>query len=227
MSPLSDLKLSTQAVQGIVTTDDEIVQSGILNIVMTNTSMKHVKINNNQTMGMPRTCHNDKVCTIHRIVSFDKVPVKGEGDKTKEKQVRKDLYHIPTRNEKTGKTDLNTLLKKEEYFPVINVTGPQQDFVKYKTLGLQDTPIDKQIKIDLEKVLEANKDSFAEDERQIGITPLIKMSIDTSDHPPIAKEPYTLAIKHHEWVKEEIDKLLEASVIRESHSSWSASIIVV
>ena len=56
---------------------------------------------------------------------------------------------------------------------------------------------------------------------------LIKMSIDTGDHPPIAKKPYTLAIKHHEWVKEEINKLLEAGVIRESHSSWSAPIVVV
>ena len=63
--------------------------------------------------------------------------------------------------------------------------------------------------------------------RQIGTTPLIKMSIDTCDHLPIAKKPYTLAIKQHEWVKEEIDKLLEAGVIRESHSSWSAPIVVV
>ena len=38
--------------EGIVTIDDDIVQSGIFNVVMTNTSMKHVKINNNQTMGM-------------------------------------------------------------------------------------------------------------------------------------------------------------------------------
>ena len=53
--------------------------------------------------------------------------------------------------------------------------------------------------------------TFAEDER-----PLIKMSIDTGDHPLIAKKPYTLAIKHHEWVKEEINKLLEAGVIRKA-----------
>ena len=53
------------------------------------------------------------------------------------------------------------------------------------------------------------------------------MSIATGDHPPIAKKPYTLDIKHLEWVKEEIDKLLEAGVITESHSSWSAPIVVV
>ena len=87
---------------------------------MTNTSMKHVKINNNQTMGILRTCQDDQICTIHGIVSFDKVPVKGEGDKTVEKQVGKDLYHIPSRNKKTSKIEVNTLLKKGEYFPVIN-----------------------------------------------------------------------------------------------------------
>ena len=144
------------------------------------------------------------------------------------KATRKDLYHISTRNEKTGKIEVNTLLKKGEYFPVINEIGPQHDFGEYKNPTLQeDAPIDKQIKIDLEKLLEANKDSFAEDERQIGTSPLIKISIDTGDHPLIAKKPYTLAIKHHELVKEEIDKLLEVGVIKESHSSWSAPIVVV
>ena len=105
-----------------------------------------------------------------------------------EKQVGKDFYHIPIRNEKTGKIEVNTLLKKGEYFPVINEIGPQQDFVKYMKPELQDASIDKQIKTALEKLLEANQDSFAEDERQIDMTPLTKMSIDTGDHPPIAKK---------------------------------------
>ena len=102
--------------EGIVKIDDEIFQSGIFNVVMTNTSLKHVKVNNNQTMDMLRTCQDDRIYTIHRIVSFDKVPVKGEGDKTEEKKVGKDLYHIPTRNEKTGKIEVNTLLKRENIF---------------------------------------------------------------------------------------------------------------
>ena len=176
---------------------------------------------------MLRTCQDDKICTIHKIVSFDKVPVKGEGDKTVKKQVGKDLYHIASKNERIGKIEVNTLLKKGEYFSVINEIGPEQDFVKYKKPELQDAPIDTQIKTDLDKLLEANKDSFAEHERQITTTPLIKMSIDTGDHLPIAKKPYTLVIKHHEWVKEEINNLPEAAVMRESHSSWSAPIVVV
>ena len=34
-------------------------------------------------------------------------------------------------------------------------------------------------------------------------------------------------MKHYQWVKEEIEKLLAAKVICTSHSSWSAPIIVV
>ena len=38
--------------EGLVTVDDNIVSSGVFNIVMTNTSNKHIKIHNNQTMEM-------------------------------------------------------------------------------------------------------------------------------------------------------------------------------
>ena len=74
---------------------------------------------------------------------------------------------------------------------------------------------------------EKNHDAFTEDERQIGTTPLIKMSIDTRDQSVIAKKPYPVALKHYDWVRDDIDKLLEAGVIRESHPSWSAPIVVV
>ena len=61
----------------------------------------------------------------------------------------------------------------------------------------------------------------------IGTTPLTQMSIDTGDSDPVSQKPYPIAMKHYNWVKEEIDKLLEAGVIRNSHSSWLALIIVV
>ena len=119
-------------------------------------------------------------------------------------------------------------MKGEDLSPVtrINKIGPQQDFVEYKKPELQDATINRQVTLDLDKLLK-DDDAFATDERQIGTTPLIKIEIDIGDHPPIAKKPYTLALKHCDWVKEEIDKLLEAGVIRESHSSWSAPIVVV
>ena len=123
------------------------------------------------------------------------------------------LYYVPTRNPRTGRLEVNTLPKKDFYPVQINEVGPQQDYVHYRKPCLLDAPVDKQTKHDLERLLEENHDAFAEDERQIGTTPLIKMSIDTGDHPPIAKKPYALALKHYNWVRDEIDKLLKAGVI--------------
>ena len=76
-------------------------------------------------------------------------------------------------------------------------------------------------------LLKTFKDQFAKDETTISTTPLTQMSIDTGDSDPVSQKPYPVAVKHYQWVKEEIDKLLEAGVIRNSHSSWSAPIIVV
>ena len=79
----------------------------------------------------------------------------------------------------------------------------------------------------LDSLLSTFKDQFTKDETTIGTTPLTQMSIDTGDSDPISQKPYPVAMKHYQWVKEEIDKLLEAGVIRNSHSSWSAPIIVM
>ena len=38
--------------EGLITIDDDTISSGTFNIVMTNRSNKHIKVNKNQTMGM-------------------------------------------------------------------------------------------------------------------------------------------------------------------------------
>ena len=58
-------------------------------------------------------------------------------------------------------------------------------------------------------------------------TPLTKMSIDTGNSEPVSQKPYPIAMKHYQWVKDEMEKLLTAKVILGSRSSWSALIIVV
>ena len=79
----------------------------------------------------------------------------------------------------------------------------------------------------LDFLLRTFKDQFTKDETTIGTTPLTQMLIDTGDSDPISQKPYPIAMKQYQWVKEEINKLLEAGVIRNSCSSWSAPIIVV
>ena len=87
--------------------------------------------------------------------------------------------------------------------------------------------LDSTIRQQLDNLLGTFKDQFMKDETTIGTTPLTQMSIDTGDSDPVSQKPYPIAMKYYNWVKEEIDTLLEAGVIRNSHSSWSAPIIVL
>ena len=41
---------------------------------MTNKSNRHIKIHNNQTMGMLHSCEDSQICTLHKIVTFDQNP---------------------------------------------------------------------------------------------------------------------------------------------------------
>ena len=49
--------------------------------------------------------------------------------------------------------------------------------------------------------------SFKKNSGDIGKTILVKLEIDTGNHPPIASKLYTLALKHHDWVQKEIETL--------------------
>ena len=70
------------------------------------------------------------------------------------------------------------------------------------------------------------KSQFAKDETSIGMKNLTKIKIDTGNSDPISQKSYPIAIKHYDWVKDEIKKLIDAKVIYSSHSSWSGPIIV-
>ena len=87
--------------------------------------------------------------------------------------------------------------------------------------------LDAAIQQQLDSLLRTFQDQFIKDKMTIGTTPLTQMSINTGNSDPVLQKPYPIAMKHYNWVKEEINKLLEAGVIRNSHSSWSAPIIVV
>ena len=80
---------------------------------------------------------------------------------------------------------------------------------------------------ELDILLQEYESQFAKDETSIGTTPLTSMTIDTGTFHPISQKPYPIAMKHYQWVKDEIEKLLAAKVIHNSRSSWSAPIIVV
>ena len=87
--------------------------------------------------------------------------------------------------------------------------------------------LSKTVQNELNILLWEYESQFAKDETSIGATPLTSMTIDTGTSKPISQKPYPIAMKHYQWVKDKIKKILAAKVICSSRSSWSAPIIVV
>ena len=53
------------------------------------------------------------------------------------------------------------------------------------------------------------------------------MDIDTGNSPPIVSRPYTLPLKHYEWVPKEISTLERAGIITKSISPWASPVVTV
>ena len=87
--------------------------------------------------------------------------------------------------------------------------------------------LSSEVKWSLDKLLESFKSQFVKDEISIGMTNLTEMQIDTGNSEPVSQELYPIAMKHYDWVKDEISELFDAKVICSSHSNWSAPIISV
>ena len=68
---------------------------------------------------------------------------------------------------------------------------------------------------------------FSKNNQDIRKTTLIEMEIDTGDSLPVAQSPYTLPLKHYEWVWKEIEMLEKAGVIVKSLSPSASLVIVV
>ena len=53
------------------------------------------------------------------------------------------------------------------------------------------------------------------------------MDINIGDSLPSAKKPYTLPLKHYDWVQQEIESLERAAIITRSVSPWASPIVIV
>ena len=78
---------------------------------------------NNQTLDILRSCEENQICTINKIVTFEQKPRWWKEDKFETKPKVGNLYYVPKRHPKTGKNEVNTLLKKASYLVQINVAG--------------------------------------------------------------------------------------------------------
>ena len=140
-----------------------------------------------------------------------------------------------------------SILRKEDLFG-INVTEPWSteqigeeifrgtgkgfisspaDIDPREPVRLKDAEVDPEYKQEFEQLCHEFEDIFSKDSADLGKTPLLKMDIPTGDSPPVSQRPYTLALKHIQWVQEEIETLERAGIITKSISPWASPIVIV
>ena len=78
---------------------------------------------------------------------------------------------------------------------------------------LQDKDITTDIRQKFEELCDEYGEAFSKNNEDIGRTKLVKMDIDTGDSPLVSSRPYSLPLKHYEWVQREIESLERAGVI--------------
>ena len=146
-----------------------------------------------------------------------------------------DTYHIEIASEEKIKEHLakpcNWVPQRHETLPEIppdtaflcspaDVPGPCK-------VQLQDKDITTNIRQKFKELCEEYGEAFSKTNEDIGRTKLVKMDIDTGDSPPVSSRPYTLPLKHYEWVQREIEFLEHAGVNTKSMSKWASPIVIV
>ena len=106
------------------------------------------------------------------------------------------------------------------------ITSPAQ-IESQRKVKLQNAPITDEDRSNFKELCNKYTDIFSRSSEDIGHTPLLKMDIDTGDSPPVCQKPYSLPLKHVEWVTKELEILEKAGVISRSVSPWASPIVIV
>ena len=101
------------------------------------------------------------------------------------------------------------------------------DVPGHRKVHLQDKDILSDIHQRFEELCDEYGQAFSKHNEDIGRTKLVKMDVDTGNSPLINSRPYTLPLKHYEWIQKEIESLELVGVITKSMSPWESPIAVV
>ena len=101
------------------------------------------------------------------------------------------------------------------------------DIYPNRKVELEDVDIKEKTKTPFEVLCEEQHEAFSKNNKGIGCTQLIEMEIDMGDSLSVAQSPYTLPLKHYDWVHQEIEMLEKSGVIERSLSRWASPVIVV
>ena len=142
-------------------------------------------------------------------------------------QLQRDLPRnwIPERKcqEKMSEFFENPFMQKEDNF----LKSPAEALVHRKVL-LEDKNISPKTQQAFDELCQKYEDIISKNSGDIGKTMLVEMEIDTGNPPPpIASKPYTLPLKHYEWVHREIETFGRVGIIERSISPWASPVVIV
>ena len=106
------------------------------------------------------------------------------------------------------------------------ITSPA-DIDPREPIKLRDAEVIPEHREAFENLCSEYEDIFSKDSADLGKTPLLKMDIPRGDSLSITQRPYTLALKHVQWVQDEIEILEKAGIIAKSVSPWASTIVIV
>ena len=175
--------------------------------VFTNLSMYSQYLGKDKVVGFAQPTAED--VEVHALADHDELAEMMQGPRNRilcEKQAKYKLPIIPLDNAFiTSPAD---------------VPGPRK-------VDLQDADITPGMRSMFDALCEKYPKVFSKGNEDIGRTQLVTMDIDTGDSPPVSSRPYTLALKYHRWVQEEIETLERAGIITKSMSPWASPIVIV
>ena len=100
---------------------------------------------------------------------------------------------------KSQESELHGTLEDKETFETDFFISPGNVYPNRK-VKLQDAEITNETRKLFEEMCDKHPEAFSKNNKDIGRTTLIEMEIDTGDSLPVTQNPYTLPLKHHEWV---------------------------
>ena len=96
----------------------------------------------------------------------------------------------------------------------------------HRKVDLEDKKIKQETNQEFNKLCDRFDDIISKGSDDIGKTLLVEMDIDTGELPPISSKPYTLSLKHYDWVQKEIATLERAEIITKSISPWASQVVI-
>ena len=176
-------------------------------LAFTNLSMYSQYLGKDKVVGFAHPIAED--VEVHALTDHEEIAEMMQGPRN----------HIPHKTQARYKMPIIPLDNAFITSPA-DVPGPRK-------VDLQDADITPSKRSTFDALCEKYPKVFSKGNEDIGRTQLVTMDINMGDSPPISSRPYTLVLKHHRWVQEEIETLERAGVITKSMSPWASPIVVV